>query len=238
MPRKPKNFQIGGVYHVIKRGIDGRKTFVTEQDFSRFILSLEFFNTEKETDLWSLFFYKKKSIGGNDPPMDTLRDVLRKERAEKKEEDKIVEVLGFCLMSNHYHLILREIKEGGISLFMCKLGGYSSYFNDQHKRSGSLFQRYKLVPVETNDQLVVLFHYVHTNPIEIWEPGWKDFQVKDHKEAIEKLYNYKHSSLLDYVGEINYPTVTDRDFFLRLFGGTEKCKEEIENWIKYKAKSQ
>lgn len=231
MPRKPRNFEVGGIYHITKRGVNGTKTFLSKQDYSRFILSLEFFNTEKETDLWNSFFYKK-SIGGAESPM--LGEIIAEKRRERRKEDRIVEILVFCLMPNHFHLILREIKEGGISFFMNKIGGYSSYFNNNYKRSGSLFDRYHSVQIETEEQLIVTFCYAHTNPVELWEPGWKDFKVKDPKSAVKKLYGYRESSFLDYarpLGKPNYPSVTDRDFYLDFFGGTEKCKEAVENWI-------
>ena len=54
MPNKPRQFEIGNIYHIIKRGVDGRKIFLSNQDYSRFILSLEFFNNENSVNLWDL----------------------------------------------------------------------------------------------------------------------------------------------------------------------------------------
>lgn len=197
------------------------------------MLTLEFFNTEEEVNLWSSLFYRE-SIAGSDPAM--LKRRIYEKRVENSKGERIVDFLAFALMPNHYHLFLREIREGGISLFMQKLGGYTDYFNGQHKRSGSLFQaRYNLNPIKDDNQLIATFHYIHTNAVELWEPGWKDFRVKDYQGAIKNLYNYKYSSFLDYVGKKNVPSITNRGFLLNFFGGTENIKKETENWIKTRA---
>lgn len=141
-------------------------------------------------------------------------------------------------MPNHYHLIVREITKGGISLFMSKLGGYSTYFNKQYNRVGPLFQsRFKAVPIQTEIQLSNIFTYVHTNPVELYEPQWKDLKVKNKQNAINWLESYKWSSYQDYVGNSIFPTVTQRDFFLDLYGGAKECREAIEDWIEFKAEN-
>ena len=74
MPRKPREFEVSKIYHIVKRGVEGRDIFLKPQDYSRFIFGLEFCNTSDSTDLWEL-------IGGSDPPM---RERLRKIREEKR----------------------------------------------------------------------------------------------------------------------------------------------------------
>ncbi len=225
MPRKPRQFEIGNIYHVINRGVDGRKIFTKNQDYSRFILSLEFFNTKKEINIWDLV------KGGSDP---TLIEKLKKER--EKPYEPIVELLAFVLMPNHYHLLIREITHGGISLFMQKIGGYSLYFNEQYDRSGSLFQsRYKCVEIKTDAQLFAAFNYVHTNPVELIEPMWKKQQVKYFNKANDFLKNYENSSYRDYIGIPTFPNTTSREFFLEIFNREKGCRKEIEDWIKFKA---
>ena len=67
----------------------------------------------------------------------------------------LVQIICYCLNPNHYHLLLKEIKDGGISEFMKRVGGgYTWYFNNKHKRSGTLFQgRFKSVHIKSNEQL-------------------------------------------------------------------------------------
>lgn len=229
MPRKPRNFELHQIYHIVKRGVDGREIFSKPQDASRFIFGLEFFNNRKNIDLWNVLASSK---GVSDTP---LRQRLEQER--KKPQNPIVEILAFALMPNHIHIILREITERGISLFMQRLSGYSRYFNHQYKRAGPLFgSRFKAVKVKDDIQLHTVFVYVHTNPVALWEPGWKEFQVKNPDAAIQKLEQYKLSSYSDYIGNQMHPTVIKRDFFLDFYGSEEKCRQAVENWIRSKAK--
>ncbi|KKQ35767.1 MAG: hypothetical protein US50_C0005G0003 [Candidatus Nomurabacteria bacterium GW2011_GWB1_37_5] len=230
MPRTPRVIERDGIYHVFNRGVEKRKIYMNNQDFSRFCISLELFNCEEEADFWSFLsgHYKDKNLNR------LLTEKLHEFR--KKKLKPIVEILAFCLMPNHFHFILREIVEGGISKFMTKLGGYCTYFNLRHKRVGSLFQsRFKSVPIKDERQLGVIFNYVHTNPVELIERGWKNFNVKDYKMTIEFLNNYKWSSYGDYIGESIHPFITRRDFFHDFIGNTKDCRNFTEEWVKAKA---
>jgi putative transposase len=225
MARKPRQLEVNKIYHVINRGVEKRTIFLKNQDYSRFILALEFFNNRVSSNLWQI-------IEKFNPTLFEKRLTAKREGPKKH----LVELLAFTLMPNHYHLVLREIIPNGISLFMQKLGGYTSYFNKQYDRVGPLFQsRYKSVPIQDDIQLHTVFAYVHTNPIELVEPGWKKFKVKDREKAIEYLGNYKWSSYKDYIDIQNFPTVTKREFFLTFFGNTQKCKDVIKDWISWKA---
>lgn len=224
MPRQPRQFEINGIYHVVKRGIEKRKIFLKSQDYHRFILGLEFCNTHEPTDLWSLIVKSGPTIGE------------RLEEKRKKKETPLVEVLAFALMPNHFHAILREIKENGISQYMQKMGGYSTYFNKQYDRVGPLFQsRFKMIRIKDDVQLNTVFAYVHTNPIELWEPGWKEGKIKNPERAIKKLDEYLASSYNDYIGKPKFPHVVNRDFFLDFYGSEKRCKQAVEDWIRFKA---
>lgn len=233
MPRKPREFEEGGIYHIMNRGVDGRQIFLKNQDYSRFTIGLEFFNHPDSLDLWSII---DRGVGGSDPPT-PLGERLGRYRERKSS--LLTEILAFALMPNHFHLILREIKKGGISFFMKKMGGYAGYFNKQYNRLGSLLQsRYKAVPVKSDRQLGVVFSYVHTNPVELVEPGWKQLHVKNPERAMEYLRSYQWSSYGDYVGVPRFPSITKRDFFLNFLGGEDACQQEVESWIQYKAQQE
>lgn len=222
MPRELRKFKIGGIYHLINRGVEQRNIFLKNQDYQRFILSLEFFNSRESTNIWELVTRK----GGEDAVYDRLK------RRREKQKDSLVEILAFVLMPSHFHLIIREIGEAGIAAFMRKIGGYVSYFNKQNQRVGTLFQgRYRSIEIKDDSQLRAVFNYVHTNPVELVEPGWKSFKVKNPNKAVEWLKKYRWSSCLDYIGEINFPFVTNREFFLDFFGGKEKCAKSIKEWV-------
>lgn len=228
MPRKAREFEIGAIYHIVNRGVEKRRIFETNQDYSRFILALEFFNAKNPFKLWDLFertasnpaLLKKRLEGQRDTP-----------------HSPIVDFLAFALMPNHFHLIVKEIVEGGVSLFMQKIGGYSTYFNKQHDRVGPLFQsRYKAVRVQDDIQLANVFVYVHTNPVELVEAGWKEFKVKDPNKALTYLENYKWSSYRDYIGSATFPTVIQQDFFHSFYGREQACRNAVEDWVRFKAK--
>ncbi|MBI4128292.1 MAG: transposase, partial [Parcubacteria group bacterium] len=164
----------------------------------------------------------------------SLQERLSEER--RKQHTPIVELLSFALMPNHYHFIIREIKDGGIIEFMRKLGGYTLYFNQQYERVGPLFQsRYRAVHIKDDTQLKIAFAYVHTNPVELIEPNWKEQKIKDPRRAFDWLNEYQWSSYGDYLGIKRFPEATQRNFFLDVLNGAKGCQRWIEDWIKYKA---
>ena len=133
----------GEYYHIYNRGVDKRSITKDTKDTERFIQSLEFFNSKE--------------------PVISLREVISGENI--KSEDSLVEIICYCLNSNHYHFLLKEIHKGGISEFMKRLnGGYTWYFNNRHKRSGSLFQGvFKSVHIKSNEQLLHISAYINLN---------------------------------------------------------------------------
>ena len=161
---------------------------------------------------------------------------VKRDPTSGDSREKLVEVLAFCIMPNHLHLLVRQIKDGGIIKFMAKLGtGYGGYFNRKYKRQGPLLlRRFTAVHIENEEQLKTVFVYIHTNPISLIEPKWKEIGIKNPEKAIEFIENYKWSSYPDYIGKKNFPSVTDREFILKIMGGEEGCKEFVEAWIKYK----
>jgi len=234
MPRNARKFKIevGGFYHIVKRGINREKIFRSKQDYSRFILGLELFNNTQPINLWSILSRSEDSPS----TANLVRERIRQARERKGKP--IVEIHGFCLMPNHIHLILREIIEGGISDFIKKLGGFSTYFNKRYNRTGPLFEgRFKTIPIQSDEQLANTFRYVHTNPVELWEPKWKELRVENSGEAIKKLESYGPSSYLSYIRKEDLLPFITRDFFLEFFGNEKACQLVVEDWIKFKAQS-
>lgn len=143
MPRKVIPLVTDEIYHVYNRGVDKRSVFSDERDFNRFLQSMLEFNDVEPIGSLFLNSYEKG----------------------KKKVKKLVDILCYCLNNNHYHLILKQVEDEGISEFMKRLnGGYTSYFNIRHKRSGSLFQgAFKVKHVQDNDYLLHLSAYVNLN---------------------------------------------------------------------------
>lgn len=151
------------------------------------------------------------------------------------KRDKFVEVVAFCFMPNHIHLLIKQLKENGISDFMQKVGGgYATYFNRKYKRKGHLFNNFKPVHIESDNQLKNVLTYIHANPIALIEPGFKEKGVKNPEKIKKFLENYKWSSYQDYLGIKNFHYVTERGFIMEIINWLDGCKAEIDNYLMHK----
>jgi putative transposase len=173
-------------YHVYSRGVEKRKIFMSTKDYDRFVALLYIMNQDASFVIGNFLRNKHKN----------LKDIFLEER-----EKTLVSILGYCLMPNHFHLILHENKEGGISKFMGKLlTAYSMYFNVKYKRSGPLLTRpFRSEHINNEPQFMYIFSYVHLNPISIIDKTWKENGVKNKKEAKEFIENYQFSSYQDFL---------------------------------------
>ncbi|MBI2450705.1 MAG: transposase [Candidatus Nealsonbacteria bacterium] len=229
MPITRPKLVTGEYYHIYNRGVEKRDIFLNTADFFRFIFCLYELNDKNMVVMRDRMeerkIRKKTSIGETHGCYNRRRELL-------------VEIIAFCLMPNHYHLVLRQLVDGGISLFMKKLSNsYTGYFNEKYERkgAGSLFQGcFKGVHVGNDKQLMSLVAYIFTNPVELVEKNWKEGGARDPRKTVEFLKNYRWSSYLDYIGITNFSSVTKRDFITEFFGSPEKIKEFVESWILYK----
>ncbi|MEK7211517.1 MAG: transposase [Patescibacteria group bacterium] len=139
----------------------------------------------------------------------------------QKSREKIVEIICFCLMPNHFHLLLKQNIDNGISLFMTKLGaGYANYFNTKYERTGSLFEgTFKAKHIDNDAYLTHLTKYIHLNPVDLVEPDWQEKGLKDARAAREFLKDYKWSSFKDYIGIKNYPSLIEKKLIMDMIGG-------------------
>lgn len=197
--------ETGEIYHVYNRGVDKRKIYMDEKDYLRFI-----------HDVWE--FNDSNPVLNVDNRTTTIGVQLQYVRPR----ESVVEILAFCLMPNHFHLMLRQVVDGGIPLFMQKLGtGYTNSFNLKYKRTGSLFQgRYKFVHLSRQAHLLYLPHYIHMNPL----------KLVPHP-TLESLRQYRWSSFLDYSGTKNYPSLIEKDFLLDLYGGEREYLKDLKEWV-------
>jgi len=231
--KKPP-FVNGEIYHVFNRGVEKRKIFQDDSDRFRFIHDLfEFNDTEPVLNINYRFNKNKKSMGKS---MEVQPPYIRR----GMPRELTVEILAFCLMTNHFHLLVRQRIDKGIVNFMQKLGtGYTMYFNQKHQRVGPLFQgRFKAVLVNKDSHFVHLPYYIHLNPLETIMPNWKEEGVTDFNRAVNFLESYRWSSYLDYIGKKNFPSLTQRDFLLEFFGSCINYKQKTTEWLKqFKAES-
>jgi len=210
------------IYHIFNRGVEKRNIFTCEADYLRFLYNLLTLNTTETPPRNTNRVIKKQEI----------RDTLCK--VEPCTGQGLVEILVFTLMPNHYHLMVRQLVDGGIVKFMQKIGtGYTMYFNTKNERVGSLFQgRFKAVLVEKDSHFLYLPHYIHLNPLELM-PSTMQGSKSDNTEAqIKFLENYKWSSLQDYIGKENFSTIINKSFLMETFGGEDSYKKEMAGWVK------
>jgi len=232
MPYRRQQFVNGEIYHIVQRRIGDELLFKDADDYYRGVFSVYEFNTTKPVTIRQRRQARLQLKAANRDPLSVI-DV----------REPLVEVLAFCLMPNHVHLLLRQLKEGGIIKFMNKFGaGYPAYFKQKHglketKDKGYFFQgRFVSVHIKTDGQLKIVFVYIHTNPISLIEPKWKEIGIQNPKKVIKFLEDYKWSSYPDYIGQKNFPSVTKREFILEIMDGEKGCKEFVENWMRYKGK--
>jgi putative transposase len=161
MPRKNslKIYVEGGYYHLYNRGVEKREIFLDDKDYKVFLYFLKKYLSPSEEPV---IFQKKKNLIDQ------------------------IELLSYCLMPNHFHLLVKQNVKDGITNLMNRLGtNYAMYFNKRYKRVGSLFQSvYKAIIVESDEQLLHLSRYIHLNP----------------KDKVGELIDYPYSSYGDYLG--------------------------------------
>lgn len=200
----------GDIFHILNRGVEKRNIFLDEEDYFRFVYSLYDFN-DKNITLMS--YYNRRSA-------------MRKPNMNKSRNDKdeLVNVLCWCLMPNHYHILVQEKFDAGTSMFSKKVSsGYTQYFNLKNKRSGVLFQgRSKIIPIKQDKHFMYLPYYIFSNPIKLIEKDWKENGIQNLRRAKKFLENYRWSSYLNIIGKNNFSFVINKESFFELFSSNEK----------------
>ncbi|MCR4333746.1 MAG: transposase [Patescibacteria group bacterium] len=179
MTQRNAPFAVGEWYHCYNRGIDKRIVFEDSRDYQRFVELLYLANDE--------FPFHRGDIG-----IHKFEEILKMPRGKR-----LVSIGAFCLMPNHFHLVLKEVVEGGITAFMRKMGtAYTMYFNSRHERTGNLFLKpFQSRHVSTDRYFQHLINYVHCNPAVLYEPQWKTSHIVDPQFLGEHIVAYPYSSL-------------------------------------------
>ena len=211
-------FTVGEFYHIYNRGTDKRIIFLDDNDRKRFYYLLFLCNGKSPFEISEL----------------DLRRVFDFGRGET-----LVDIGAVCLMDNHFHLLLREKKENGISEFMHKVStAYTLYFNRKYKRTGALFGgRFKAEYVGNDRYLNYLFAYIHLNPIKMIQGDWQDGKINNIDKAQKHLENYIFSSYLDYQRTQSrlYRLVLNREAFPDYFSEPKDFGDFINDWLELRA---
>jgi len=201
------------LYHILNRGVEKRKIFMNEKDYLRFIHDMYEFNDTIPAPKFSYSELRSPNM-----------------KLGRKERDMIVNIHAWCLMGNHYHMLISERMEGGLTLFLRKLNiGYAMYFNEKYKRNGTLFQgRTKKIRIASDAHFLHILHYIHLNPLDFHEGSelWRSFKIKNESSAIKYLTEYRWSSYLDYCNKKNFPSIVNMDLFSEVFGNYQRVISE------------
>ncbi|MFH1201033.1 MAG: transposase [bacterium] len=193
-------------YHLYNRGTEKRIIFLDEQDYHHFLFLMYICNTEKSITLRNIgeFFERGKTI---------------------------VDIGVFCLMPNHFHILVREKIEDGISTYMRKLlTGYSMYFNKKYKRTGKLHEGvFKSIHANKDTYLKYLYSYVHLNPAKIIDKNWKENKNRNAVNLLKYVFSYPYSSIKEY--KDNKFRIVNPSQFPAYFKNPTDHKKELVEWL-------
>lgn len=211
-------YGIGSIVHVTKRGARGMEITRDNKDRERFIQLLFYINDSFTDDNW------RKTITGL---------ALFERPNEWPEREPLVRILAWTLMPNHFHLLLEEVREGGISKFMQRLcGSMSAHFNAKYRERGSMFQgAYRSRTISEDAHLRYLVFYIQVkNVLELYTGGLA--RVLNHfDEAWEWALNYRFSSLQSYAVRKDSP-ITESGLIRDLYPNANAFKNEVRELLK------
>lgn len=211
MPARKLPLVTKELYHILNRGTGSIPIFKVKYDYQKFIQT---------------FCYYQNAA----PPvrLSQINRLLIGERNKllkkpKEQKNFLVEIIAYCLMPNHYHFVLKQLKDGGIFNFIRLFtNSYSRYFNTKYKRKGGLFEgRFKAVRIKTDSQLLHLSRYVHLNL-------YSSFLVKD----IKNLLKYPFSSLPEYIGS-SKTNICNKEIVLGQFSNLKEYKKFVLDQADY-----
>lgn len=188
MPSRVTPLVTGEYYHVFNRGVAKMPIFKGPRDYQRFLKTLLYYQLEGPKSRFSLFTPTTKQLDKN---------------------KKVVEIICYCLMPNHFHFLLRQVKDGGITEFISKLSNsYTKYFNVKDGRVGPILQgEFKSVLIGTNEQLLHVSRYIHINPLVsdltaslgdyIWS-SYPEYSMKEDGFCAKDIILDQFKSMQDY----------------------------------------
>ncbi len=199
------------IYHVFNRSIAGQTIFSVQKDYQRFIDVINYYRFDNLPIRYS--HYKRLTQG--------QRDLFNDEFLTNNKS--IIHIVSYCVMPNHFHLLLFSDKEHAISNFTRNVqNSYSKYYNTKYERNGSLFQSmFKAVRIENDEQLIHVSRYIHLNPITAY------------LIEVNRLEEYNWSSIKAFLsdGEIN--SFLEPDLVLSNFKSRAKYREFLVDQVDY-----
>lgn len=206
MAERKQSFAIDEYYHLYNRGVEKRIIFQDKQDREHFLFLMYICNTTRSI---------------------ALRDIG--ENFDRKET--IVNIGAYCLIPNHFHILVREKIDDGISTYMRKLmTAYSMYFNKRYKRTGKLCENvFKATHCDNDRYLKYLYSYIHLNPAKLIDKHWKENKNKDLTRLLEYVFSFRYSSLYEYLN--SQYKIINPDAFPLYFKKPSEHKRELFEWL-------
>ncbi len=227
MPYRKVFFEKNQPVHIVSRAVEGLKIYNTKTDCFRFIFQFYAANIGR----------RNSNINAKDA-IKAGQALLRGEKVSSrfiiKEHPPLVDLLDFSLVINHYHLYLLPNVENIIPTLVKKLNqGFALSFNLIHNRKDAVFgSRYRGIVVKTDFQSAAVSRYVSViNPLDVFQPGWRENGLKNWKEAFEFLGNYLFSSFPDRIGKRKSTILASGEILERFpFGGDHRSKKEFRKF--------
>ncbi|MBU2219081.1 transposase [Patescibacteria group bacterium] len=209
-------FVSGEYYHIYSRTILNVPEFRDNRNAERLAQSFLIANSTESTRAFQFLRNHEDA---------TIEDAVE----IAKTGEKLVDVLCYCIMPDHYHLLIKELKDNNISNFMRKCNiSISKYVNIKNDRRGTLFEsRFNSKHIDTNEYLLHLSLYIHLNPLDfISGREWRENKLKDWPSAKKKLFDYPWSSLKSYINE-------NDNYKDSIISGTEIIKDQFKDVKEY-----
>lgn len=198
----------GEFYHVFNRGVARQPIFLSKYDYQQALLALSYYRFVKPPMRLSRF--KSLSLIERDKLLKNLETT-----------EKLAEIISYVFMPNHFHFLLKQTADNGISTFLSNFSNsYTKYFNTKHNRPGPLLQGvFKAVHIESDEQLIHLSRYIHLNPV----------ATAVIRES--ELFSYPWSSLPDFIkGE---SSLVFMEPVLAHFSSSEDYEKFVSDQIDY-----
>lgn len=205
--------------------------------YSRTILNVpEFKNYQNADKLFKTFLLANSMNSGR------AFDYLRNDRSPKLEKaieiardgKRLVDILCYVIMPDHYHLLIKELKDSGITNFIRKCNiSIAKYINIKNNRRGTLFEsRFQSKHIDSNEYLLHLSVYIHLNPLDfISGRDWRENKLKDWPSIKNKLIQYPWSSLRSFLDEGNEnPIISGEEIILSQFSNRNEYELFLREW--------
>lgn len=201
MPRRQEILATGEIYHIFNRGLEKRPIFLDTFHYRRFFELLQFYQRQHHLRFSRLSRKERQKV------------------IEKQLGEPLVEIICYCLMPNHFHVLLEQTANGGISRFIQLIAdSYGKFFNIVHNRVGPVFQgKFRSTRIEDNAQLLHVTRYIHLNPVTAF--------------LVKKPEDFKWSSYREYLTDD--PVICSKVSVLDQFRSKDQYRDFVEDYADY-----